>query len=607
MFKRSLMAGAVAFAFAGPAAAQYSGTAFFGDSLSDAGTFAAIGAVPSVVGKFTTNPGPVWTEILATKYGGSAAPAVAGGDIYAVGGARVTSLPGYPDAAPTNQATPVTDQITAYLASHGGRANSNALHSVWAGANDIFVIAPTPANAQAYLFQTTGELVAQIARLQAAGARYIIVPTIPDIGITPAGLSQGAAGAAGLTQLSQGFNQLLFGGIGLANLNVVPIDTFTLLREIVASPAAYGFTGAAATTVPACGSTPSLICSSASLRPGATPFNTVFADGVHPTTGAHRIIADFVAAQLAAPGQISLLPESMIKTRMGLNETIHNQIAMSRAGAANATRVWATLGGGRLEFERNAAFPQADGHPYGLTVGVDRRISPNLMVGAAGTAGRFDADFAGGGGYSQDDLAMSFYAAWASGPISVTAIGSLGQSDFDIDRVVRLGPAVRKIGGDTDGEQASLAVRGAFELGGGALNHGPFAGVTLQRLDVNGFSEKNGGSAALGFGNQKRNSIIGELGYQASYDLKTFMPFGRIGVEREFRDSDRNVNAFLLSMSAPAFQMPAAKLDRTWGTATVGAALRLGGNLTGSVALTSQFGQSDVRNYAVQVGLAIGL
>lgn len=85
------------------------------------------------------------------------------------------------------------------------------------------------------------------------------------------------------------------------------------------------------------------------------------------------------------------------------------------------------------------------------------------------------------------------------------------------------------------------------------------------------------------------------------------MPFGRIGVEREFRDSDRNVNAFLLSMSAPAFQMPAAKLDRTWGTATFGAAIRLGGNLTGSVALTSQFGQSDVRNYAVQVGLAIGL
>ena len=47
-------------------AADYSSTVFFGDSLTDAGTYASIvqGIYPGT-GKFTTNPGLVWSENLA--------------------------------------------------------------------------------------------------------------------------------------------------------------------------------------------------------------------------------------------------------------------------------------------------------------------------------------------------------------------------------------------------------------------------------------------------------------------------------------------------------------------------------------------------------------
>lgn len=607
MIKRSVMAGAVALAFADPVCAQYSSTIFFGDSLSDSGTFAAIGAVPAGLGRFTTNPGPVWTEFLAQRYGTAATPAVSGGTNFAVGGARVTGLPGIPPAPPTDQATPIATQVTTYLTSTGGRADPGALYSVWGGANDVFFIASSPASASAYLAQTAGELVAQIGRLQAAGARYILVPTLPDIGITPFGLSQGAAGSAGLTQLSQGYNQLLFVGLESAGLRVIPIDTFTLLHEVVADPLTYGFTDPLATTVPACGTTGSLICSSANFRAGATPFNTVFADGVHPTTGTHQVLADFVAAQLAAPGQISLIAESMVKTRLALTEAIRNQLFLANPASGSATRVWATLGGGRLEFERNADFPGADGHPYALTVGIDRRVTPNLLVGVAGNAARHDADFSGGGGFDQDDLALSLYAAWNGGPLRVSTIATIGQSEIDVTRDVHLGPAVRRVRGDTEGDNMSLALLGEYDLGTGALRHGPYAGVNLQRIDVEAFSEDTGGSAALGYQRQRRTSVIGSLGYQASYDMGVVTPFGRIAVEREFRDADRNVTAFLQSMSAPSFALPAAKLDRTWGTAALGAAMRFGTNLTGSVVLSSQFGQSDVRNYALQVGIGIGL
>ena len=41
----------------GEAAAQFSGLYFFGDSLSDAGSFKPV--LPPGTGKFTTNPGPI--------------------------------------------------------------------------------------------------------------------------------------------------------------------------------------------------------------------------------------------------------------------------------------------------------------------------------------------------------------------------------------------------------------------------------------------------------------------------------------------------------------------------------------------------------------------
>lgn len=606
MIKRSILAASVAIAVGNPAFAQYSGTVFFGDSLSDSGTFAAIGAVPAGVGKFTTNPGPVWSEVLAGKFGASATPAVAGGTNYAVGGARVTSLPGYPPSPPTDQAPPVTTQITQYLAGSGGRADSGALYSVWAGADDIFVIQATPSQAQAYLAQTVSEQVAQIARLQAAGARYIVVPTIPDLGRTPGYLAQGAAGAAAGTQLSQGYNQLLFVGLEAAGLHAIPIDTFTLLREVTADPSAYGFTGSQATSIPACGSTPSLVCSAATLRPGATPFNTVFADGVHPTTGGHQIVADLVAAQLAAPRQISLLGESAIKTRTALTETIYNQLATSKWSSAAATRAWATLGGGRLKFEQNADFAGAKGNPYGLTIGLDHRIAPDLLVGIAGNATRVDPDFDGGGGFEQQDLALSLYAAWERGPLRIATVGTLGRSEFDVTREVHLGPATRSVHGSTGGNNASLALQGTYQFGGGAVSHGPFVGINLQRLDIDQFTESDGGAAGLGYARQGRTSAIGSLGYQASLDLGAVMPFGRLSVEHEFRSNERSVTAFVQSMAAPTFDLPAARLERTWGSATIGAAMKFAPNLTGSLALTTQFAQSNVRNYSAQLGVSVG-
>jgi outer membrane lipase/esterase len=98
-FRTSVAATAVALALAaGNASAQFTNIFFFGDSLTDAGSFKPV--LPPGTGLFTTNPGPIWAQVLAQRYGLTAIPANQGGTDFAEGGARVTGLPGVPNAPP---------------------------------------------------------------------------------------------------------------------------------------------------------------------------------------------------------------------------------------------------------------------------------------------------------------------------------------------------------------------------------------------------------------------------------------------------------------------------------------------------------------------------
>src|SRR6202171_5461558 len=229
----------------------FSNVIVFGDSLSDAGYFrpflTSLGLPASVVailGRFTTNPGPVWSELVSQHYGIAPAASNANGFIFAQGGARVSSASA--STPPGAAQRPVSTQIDEYIARAGGAADPNALYAVWAGANDIFqnlgaysAGAITQAQLQTNVLAAATAEIGQIARLRAAGARYVIVFGLPNIGATPAFASSTSAGA--VTALSAGYNTTLFSGLASAGIRVIPVDAFALLNEVGANPGAYGF------------------------------------------------------------------------------------------------------------------------------------------------------------------------------------------------------------------------------------------------------------------------------------------------------------------------------------------------------------------------------
>jgi hypothetical protein len=103
----------------------------FGDSLSDVGTYAPIASAVGG-GRFTTNPGQVWTQNVAQYYGDTLSAAYTidlthelkaqGGFGYAEGGATVATPANQNDFLTDvigNVEMPVNQQVSSYLSAHG--------------------------------------------------------------------------------------------------------------------------------------------------------------------------------------------------------------------------------------------------------------------------------------------------------------------------------------------------------------------------------------------------------------------------------------------------------------------------------------------------------
>src|SRR5690606_7222629 len=136
--------------------------------------------------------------------------------------------------------TSMKAQLDTYLAANGGKADASALYSVWGGANDLFAVA-AGAPAQATIGAAVADQIGMVATLKGAGAQYVMVPNLPDIGLTPSSRAGGPVAMATGTALAKAYNDALFGGLKQAGLQVIPVDTFSILQEIVANPGTFGF------------------------------------------------------------------------------------------------------------------------------------------------------------------------------------------------------------------------------------------------------------------------------------------------------------------------------------------------------------------------------
>src|SRR5262245_22416860 len=204
-----ILALGAAVAVSSPAAAQsINQFVGFGDSTIDSGWYRnnIVGGVPFAgggapfnnafpiavsegAGRATTSPGLMSSELLAGFFGTTAIPSnQPGGTNYATSGARNKDVNNPGDGLFT-AAVPTVTQINNYLTASGGVANPNALYLISSGVNNVaFAIDNlAPADRAAYVTQAAKDEIAAVVQLKTAGARYIIIPNLPQsFGVTAA-------------------------------------------------------------------------------------------------------------------------------------------------------------------------------------------------------------------------------------------------------------------------------------------------------------------------------------------------------------------------------------------------------------------------------------
>lgn len=587
----------------------------FGDSLSDDGNLSLIAQLPFTM-RFTTNPGQTGVENIADYFGVPMTPALAGGTDFAFGGAGVVNnSPGTPNGVPTLPA-----QLGLYLQATGGTADPNTLYAVWGGANDVFYNVAlaqlgmlTPQQLQTNLQTAAATELGMIQQLGKAGARYVMVFNLPNIGLTPSALATGPQGSAQLTGLSILYNNTLNSGLANAGVDIIPVNTYAILNEIVADPARYGFTNV---TQPACtgGDGSSFECLPAGT-PGATVTyqpgteNTyLFADGVHPTTAAQAMLAQYAESIITAPGEMSLLGEAPLQIDASLNRSIIDQATTSLANApGSGLRLWASYDYAHQRLDAQVNSPKSSNDANILSVGADIHPSDALTAGLAFTAGQQKDDFAANtGGFKLQDLLATGYVMWGWDQAYFGAIGSFGHLGYSgIHRNIPVGPTVRYESGSTSGYHTALALTGGWWFEFGSWRTGPYADVAWQHAHVDGYAEYGNDATTMTFGNQDRHALIGTVGWQLTGNWQAggamLHPFARVAWNHDNDADPRDVSAGLVSMPG-TFALPGFMPDKNWGSAGVGLAADFTPNFSGWIGYDGRFSDSSQRVDSLNIG-----
>ena len=597
-FRTSLAAAAVALAVSsGVASAQFSNLFVFGDSSADAGYFNGA--------RFTVNPGLVFPQVLGQRYGLTIGASNAGGTDYAAGGARVTLGPGFPPLPPTDAAPPLVTQINGFLTANPS-LDPRALYVVSVGYNDLFtnVLAAsqgllTPAQVQANVGLAAAQAAQQIARLQAAGARYVVVLNLYDTGKAPGG----AIAPAQLSALTGLYNSTLSSGLSGAGLQLISVDSNKLFNEILASPASFGLSNV---TQPACTVPTSRLCTTSTLVAPNAGQTYAFADGVHPTPASHVIIAGVVASMIEGPSQVSVLAEAPL----GVEEANFRTIDARMMSGINSPRpirkyeFWAAYDYGNNDF--NGAFISGNANLNTLAAGGDVKLSEKFIVGGMFGYTENKGDFGGGNGtYKLKEASGTTYAGYGDGPWYVGATFGAGNLDFDgIRRNLQLGALNRTETANATGWHIMASVLGGYWFRTRAdLQHGPFARVAYQEIRVHRFTEEGADSTALSYGEQKRESLITSLGWQATGQIGMVRPFARVTWEYENKNDDRNVSATPVGSSL-TYSVPGLKPDNNFVRYVLGASADFG-RVTGFITGSGTSSKSDGNGYGVTVGVRI--
>ncbi|CCD97581.1 autotransporter domain-containing protein [Bradyrhizobium sp. STM 3809] len=503
-----------------PASAQttYTRIQAFGDSYADTGnlwTFTGgLGKLPLYpTGRFSGG-----TNFVDTTSALLGIPQLN----YAIGGAT---------SGTTNVAGPGIPgfvQEWSGLTGFSGNIASTDLVEISIGGNDArayyrasgsFAGAPTAAAV------TAQQAMAGINALVGAGARSIVF-TAGDVSTLPEAVGNANAPTGKL--YSTTYNALMqasLANVARNGVRVEYVDTGLIGTLIQANPQRYGFSNVGACPVACIG------------NPALQQQYLFYVDGVHLTSHGFDVLGQYIVNRLNAPltfapqGEVgSIAAMGFASTLIGKLDmfrettgfapsTMNSFAAVTKAPYAKAPPLapvspWSFYmqgNGGLSNRQGNAASNGFNLDSVGGTIGLDYRLSPNAMIGAAFDYSNPKAKlFNNAGTTDANSYQLGLYGVWANSNLFAEGLATIGKQDY---RNTRLG-VVDTITSNPGGTTFVAAGKAGYLFDAGTAKVGPIGGLTYARARVDGFTEAGDPALTLTVGPQTAETLVGSIGVQ---------------------------------------------------------------------------------------------
>ena len=519
-FRTILMSGVLALAAASPAAAQsIDRVVAFGDSYADTGNLQAILGPFFPTSEYPTgrfSGGTNFVDSLAAHYGVPELDFAVGGAEAGSGNVVLPGLPGF------------QQQWQSFVAS-GQTFSPNDLLALSVGGNDArgYRTTGTLAGADAAATQVAADATTGIDALVKLGVKRMVF-IVGDTGQLPEAIGQ--ANAAIGTAFSADYNakmQVSLAPIAKAGTTVAYVDITQIGNVVRADPARFGFTNITDACPQTCLGNPAL-----------QRQYFFYVDGIHLTSAAFALVADYAINALAAPYGFRAngdLPQ-IVAQNFGRSLNARLDLARGHAGKDGlSTYGFFTGDGGHRDSDGSA-----NGYNYrswGGLGGVEYRMGPAL-VGGMFSYDRSHDDSVDADRTKARSYQIGGYGQVAMGPLFAQGYAGYGWHHLDITRTGVADPLTAS----PHAKSWVAGGRAGYLSGLGPVSIGPVVGLDYAHTRLNGYTETGDVAAALIVHSQHLETLVGSAGAELRFSLlDRVTPWVRLTAEKTLEGDGRNV------------------------------------------------------------------
>lgn len=486
--------------------------------------------------------------------------------------------------------------VQSYVASHPN-INDKQLFIINNGREDIANFVGTmgvPIPPSIPITAATNDTLA-LEVLHIAGAENLMIPNLFNLGLVPGLAFNPPQVPPAVIQAVLQYNAALLSQVSALHFDVILLDFYGIVNDIVANPAAFGFTNV----------------TQAAVMVDGDPNTFLFWDFVNFTGAANTVLADYAYSVMQGPCLHAALAETPVGMLKEQNVNILQQLSPLRPECACRCGPSFFIAGDyaplvqwnsrEVEFRNRA-------RDWGLTAGLLYDFDCNT-VGAAYGYNRGKGHWhRAAGDYHVQSNTLSLFASHNESCWYVNAIANYAWLDFSSHRDFFLGRRLVEARGHTHGNQWGGALNGAYYVwGNDCWKTGPILNLEYQIVKVNSYRERGALSANLRYHDHHRQSIITAIGWQATMERCTCLgqTVGNIyaAYDREWDNHFRKVrfNVATLEGSHGAIAIGSHRGN----FATFGAGLSNTFTSQAELALSYNgwVGQSHLNNHVITLGV----